>query len=131
LKEQAEFFSECGAATDNAPARGNECDDKFAYAINEFGAPGMEFKDWVASQSVDPQVIKNHSEFVKDRLTRDNTQNVTGRTFSPDFHDSYNPANPWTGLRRPEGVNICNPDQVPDMDYSLFAKTPSISWATS
>jgi len=123
IKEQNEYFTTANDDSDVA------CDDnKFVYAINEFGAPGMEFKDWVTSQSVDPQVIKNHSEFVKGQLVED-TQIITGRTYSPDSHDSYDPI-PWQGLRRPEAVQVRSPTQVPDVDYDLYNNRPSIRWGT-
>lgn len=121
--ENAEYFSgPQGADTQS-------CDDKFEFAVNEFGGPGMDFKDWVAAQSVDPQVMKNHTEFVKDRLGS-NTQNITGRTYSPDSHDSFDPI-PWVGLRRPQAVAVGNPDQVPDIDRSLYENKPKFTWSSS
>jgi hypothetical protein len=119
-KEAAEYFVDCAdsAAAKYVPEDG--CD--VAYAQNEYGAPGMDFKEWVASQSVDSQVIANHASFVKDRTK--NGENIVGRTYSPDMHDSYNPT-PWIGLRRPERVPICNPTQVPDIDISLYREPGS------
>lgn len=132
LSEQAEHFEGCRNSADDT-ARALDCmcegDDKFEYAVNEFGAPGMEFKDWVASQSVDPTVIKNHAEFVKDR-EKIRGDNVTGKTFSPDSHDSYDPL-PWIGLRRPQAVAVCNPTQVSDMDVNLFSAKPKFTWSSS
>ena len=125
-----EHFAAC-TDLDNKQLLAEMCgeDDKFPYAVNEFGAPGMTYKDWVASQSVDTQVIKNHAEFVKDRLGN-NTQNITGRTYSPDSHDSYDPI-PWVGLRRPQAVAVCNPTQVSDVDYDLYSKNPTFTWKSS
>ncbi len=122
----AEYF--CGGS-DTTASITPMCadDDTFQYAVDPFGAPDMEYKDWVTSQAVDSQVIKNHSEFVKDRFLG-NPQNVTGRTYSPDYHDSYDPM-PWIGIRgRPQAVAICNPTQMPDMDISMFAQGPKLTW---
>jgi len=128
--ENAEYFTACGAG---AGGLGNEIscgkDDSIAYAIDEFGAPGMEFKDWVTAQAVDPQVMNNHSEFVKDRI-KGNPQNILGRTHSPDSHDSYDPI-PWVGLRRPEAVKVCNPTQVSDVNYNLYETSPKFTWRSS
>ena len=124
-----EHFTNCADLTPVILAGMCGDDDKFSYAINEFGAPGLEYKDWVTSQSVDPQVLKNHAEFVKDRIS-DNPQNITGRTYSPDMHDSYDPIF-WIGLRRPQAVPVCNPTQVPDTDYNLYETRPKFTWRSS
>lgn len=132
IKENAEYFAGCKDSSEMKKALDCMCDgdDKFEYAINEFGGPGMEFKDWVTSQSVDPQVLKNHAEFVKDR-TGNNTQNITGRTYSPDSHMSFE-SMPWVGLRRPQAVPVCgNTAQVPDIDYSAFETKPKFTWSSS
>lgn len=128
LKNNAEYFTSCGDSPDVRQDTG--CDDKFAYAVNDFGAPGLTYVDWVTSQSVDPQVIKNHSDFTKDRIGGSNPQNITGKTFSPDSHDSYN-FQPWVGLRRPQAVSQCNPTQVPDFSPDLFDKKPGFTWTSS
>lgn len=124
-----ESFGNCEISTPHILAGMCGDDDKFVYAMSDFGAPGRDFKDWVMSQSVDPQVLKNHAEFVKDR-GMDNPQNITGRVYSPDSHDSYDPI-PWQGLRRPQAVATCNPTQVPDVDYSLYDKRPTFTWRSS
>ncbi len=131
LKENAEYFTQCQGEVETKHAMSCMCDgdDKFAYAVDEFGGPGMEFKDWVTSQSVDPQVIKNHAEFVQDRIGT-NSQNVTGRTYSPDSHESYDPI-PWVGLRRPQAVEVCNPTQVADVNYDLYDTKPKFTWSSS
>lgn len=121
-KENAEFFSECP----------EQCtaDSKVEYAVNDFGAPGVDYKDWILGAALDPEVVKNHATFVKDRQGT-TTQNVTGRTYSPDSHTSYD-AQPWVGIRgRPQAVPVRNPDQVSDMDYSLFPKKRKLTWDTS
>ncbi len=103
-------------------------DSDYAYANNTYGAPGSDFKDWITAQSVDPQVIKNHSEFIADRLNTVGT-NITGRTYSPDSHDSYDPIS-WIGIRgRPQAVPTSdNQAQVPDVDYNLYSKTQKLRW---
>lgn len=130
LAEQSEHFESCrNSAEDTARALDCMCEgnDNFQYAVNEFGAPGMEFKDWVASQSVDPTVIKNHAEFVSDRFNNQK-QMGTGATYSPDSHDSFDPV-PWVGIRgRPQAVAVCNPTQVPDLDENMFARGPKLVW---
>ncbi len=126
-KENAEFFTECG----NPAIGGCDPDDKFAYANNDFGAPGRDFKDWVTSQAVDPQVIKNHFEFVKDRLG-DNNQNITGRTYALGEVEGTDQV-PWIGIRgRPQGVSICGLNaQIPDVDYRNFTEKPRFNWNSS
>mgnify|MGYP006879914587 FL=1 len=112
VQEQLEHFAVCGAND------GIKCENvDMSYGDNEFGAPGMDYNSWVASQAVDDQVIKNHSEFVQDRMY--NKVFWTGRVYTPDSHDSYDPL-PWTGLRRPVQAPQCNPTQVPDVDISLY-----------
>lgn len=127
FEENTEYFGNC---TMDVTGHANVCsDDGYKYAFNDFGAPGADFKDWVASQAVDLQVIKNHAEYVSDRDAT-TTQNITGRTFSPDAHDSYDPI-PWVGLRRPQAVPTCNPTQVPDVDYNLYEKDAKFTWKSS
>ena len=125
IAENMEYF----AAPAGDSSGEHTCDDHFSHATNEYGAPGMDFKDWVAGQAVDSQVIKNHAEFVKDRLG-DGKQSVTGRTFSPDSHSSYDPIS-WVGLRRPQAVKVDNPTQVPDVDMDLYEKRPTFTWSSS
>jgi hypothetical protein len=130
LAENSEYFTSCQDPAEMASACASDANGNFAYAVDEFGAPGLDFKDWVTSQSVDPQVLKNHAEFVADRLGTDNPQNITGRTYSPDSHDSYDPI-PWVGLRRPQAVAVCNPTQVSDVDYNLYETKPKFTWSSS
>lgn len=130
IAEQAEYFTGCQDNTMTDAQMNCYCGDTdLAYAVNEFGAPGMEYKDWVAAQAVDPAVIKNHAEWVKDRIS-EGSLNVTGRTFSPDSHDSYDPI-PWVGIRgRPQAVAVCNPTQVPDVNYDLYENKQKLTWST-
>jgi hypothetical protein len=126
--ENAEYFIGCQDSSATNSELNCLCQgDDMSFAINEFGAPGMEYKDWVAAQSIDPAVIKNHADFVKDRETT-GTGNVLGRTYSPDSHDSYDPI-PWIGIRgRPEAVKTCNPTQQPDVNYDLYEDKPKLTW---
>ncbi len=127
LKENAEFMT---AGCDNDKELHNMCGEgDFAYATNEFGAPGLSFVDWVASNSLDTAVLKNHGEFVKDRLGN-NTQNITGRTYAiPD--DIETDAVFWIGLRRPEAVPVCSPTQVSDVNYNWYGTKPKFTWSSS
>lgn len=114
--EHIESFSVCGGV-DNETDRAVDClcgdNPDITFSVHEFGAPGMDYKAFTATQELDPEVVKNHGEFVAER------QGMTGRTFTPDSHDSYDPI-PWIGLRRPEYVKMCNPTQVPDVDVNLY-----------
>lgn len=87
---------------------------------SSFAGTGLDYVDYVAKNAIDPASISSHAEFVRDRFKHSDTQNATGRTWSPDSHDSYDPI-PWQGLRRPQGVAVHNPTQVPDVDYSLYS----------
>lgn len=93
------------------------------------GKAGMEYKDWVAAEAVDPAIVENHKKFVHDRMNTSGG-NILGRTYTPDSHDSYDPI-PWVGLRRPQAVTINNPTQVPDIDISLYATKPTFTWSSS
>jgi hypothetical protein len=135
LAENAEHFESCrNSAEDTARALNCMCegDDKFEYAVNEFGAPGIgSYKDYVAAQSVDISVLKNHSEFVADRMKL-RGDNVLGKTWSPDSHDSD--GQHWQGLRRPQAVPICNPLQIATsaMDnLDSFNISPKFTWNSS
>lgn len=103
------------------------CTPNDSYALNDYGAPGVDYKDWVAAQAIDSQVVKNHAEFVKDRIGADG-QNITGRTHTPDTLEGQE--TPWIGLRRPQAVAVCNPTQVADVDYNWYAKKPTFTWSS-
>ena len=119
--ENVEHFLQ---SNDCSPCAG----DDYPYAVNEFGAPGMSYKDWVATQSVDAAVIKNHAEFVKDRV-KTRGVNLIGATYSPDSHTSDQVH--WIGLRRPQAVRVDNPTQVPDMNLDWFDKKAKFTWDSS
>jgi hypothetical protein len=118
-----ENFSVCGGADETAQVLDCVCGDKpdVSFAKWDYGRPDASYSDYVSSQAVDNKVIENHAQFVRDRRgLGPEGEFTTGRTYSPDSHDSYNPI-PWQGIRgRPRAVPQCNPTQVPDLDTNLF-----------
>lgn len=105
-------------------ALGSSCPEaeQIDFAVNEYGAPGLDYNAWVSSQAVDDQVIKNHVDFVSNIRGLGPNGEFTGRSgYTPDSHDSYDPIK-WIGLRRPEYVSMQNPTQVPDTDLSLYLR---------
>ena len=134
INEVYEHFQVCNDPDEIKKITENTCEgqDTFSYATNEYGAPGMDYKAWVTSQSVGDDVIKNHQQYIADRTTIEGGGSgayFTGRTMSPDSHDSYDPI-PWIGLRRPQYVEQCNPTQVPDVDTSLFKSNNQFCFKT-
>ena len=124
LRENQEWFATCGGnAEENKQMLDCVCGDEpsMSFAKFDYGAADMDYKDYVASQAVDDKVIKNHAQFVRDRKgLGPEGEFITGRTYSPDSHDSYDPI-PWIGIRgRPQYVPQCNPTQVPDVDTNLY-----------
>lgn len=119
MSENQEYFSVCGNGDLQLTGCENNTDSSFAKF--DYGAANMDYKDYVASQSVDNKVIENHLQFVRDRKgLGPEGEFITGRTYSPDSHDSYDPI-PWAGIRgRPRYVQQCNPTQVPDVDTNLY-----------
>lgn len=85
---------------------------------------GKSYADYIKDMAVSQSVQKNHMNFVNERT---NNGSWTGKTFTIDSHDSYDPT-PWQGLRRPRAVPIGTPDRVPDVDMSLFANQRTLSW---
>lgn len=134
LAQNIEFFSSCKDAVD--PTKGLDCtsdDNRASYAVNEFGAPGLDYSDWVKAQGVDPEVRKNHAEFINERIGGAGVQGAitTGRTYSPDANDSYDPY-PWIGIRgRPAAVPVCNPTQMPDTDFDYYPTQRKMTWNSS
>ena len=135
MKENAEFFQSCG---DNHAQKIVDCVCNGTEGSGElgdfgtwaYGGPNMDYKEYVASQAVDNKVIENHLMFVRDRRgLGPEGEFITGRTYSPDSHDSYNPI-PWVGIRgRGDAVPQCNPTQVPDIDTNLYKKNrPYCLW---
>lgn len=122
LKENSEYFAVCNDGGEVNKVLDCVCDsnDPLNFAVWDYGAAGLSYQDYVASQAVDNKVITNHAQFVRDRKgLGPEGEFVTGRTWSPDSHDSYNYM-PWQGLQRPRYVQQCNPTQVPDVDTNLF-----------
>lgn len=131
MKENIEYFASCKDRVD--PTKDLDCtsdDTRASYAVNEFGAPGLDYSDFVKAQGVDPEVRKNHAEFINERIGGAGVQGAitTGRTYSPDSNDSYDPY-PWIGIRgRPQAVPVCNPTQMPDTDFDLYPVKAKMSW---
>ena len=122
LNETCEFFQVCGEQDETAKVLNCVCEDGangYKFSQYDYGAPGLDYNAFVSSQGVDDQTLLNHMQFVKDRKGLGPLGEFTGRTYSPDSNDSYDPI-PWIGLRRPEYVEQCNPTQVPDVDLNLY-----------
>jgi hypothetical protein len=128
INENIENFASCQTGdnkwlTDGCGPCSGGGQDKIDFSVNEFGAPGMDYKEFVASQAVDSNVVANHVQYVSDREALSPGGFFTGRTFSPDSHESFDPIY-WLGLRRPDYVNECNPTQTTGLtkedQYRLF-----------
>lgn len=131
LNENTEYFMAGGEMPDEAK-KAMDCacgDSDGSFAKFDYGAKGLDYKEYVTSQAVDNKVIENHLQFVRDRKGLGPTgEFIQGRTYSPDSHDSYNPI-PWVGLQRPQYVPVANPTQVPDVDYNLYkGRKPYCFW---
>lgn len=117
-KPWAENFIVAGGPSDSEVAC--SCDNSTGQYVNGYGADGMDYKAYAASQAIDGQVVRNHSEFIKNIRGLGPNGQFTGRTYSPDSNDSYDPI-PWIGIRgRPQAVAVGNPTQEPDIDYNLY-----------
>lgn len=81
------------------------------------------YMDWVGSNLISADMLASHEEYVKS----DVPLLGTGRLITSDAHDSYNPL-PWVGLFRPQRVPVGNPDQIPDIDISMYSEHPTIRW---
>jgi hypothetical protein len=120
----SEYFTSCCGESDGSNyLLGCGCPEsnQIDFAVNEFGSPGLDYNAWVSSQAVDDQVVKNHVQFVQNVRGLGSNGEFTGRTYSPDSHESYDPIS-WVGLRRPEYVSLQNPTQVPDTDLSMYLR---------
>jgi len=91
---------------------------------SEFNDSGLAFSDFIKSSAIDGEMVENHHKFVTEIADRGL---FTGRTISYDSHDSYDPI-PWVGLRRPQNVPVGNPDQLPDIDRSVYDNTQVLKW---
>jgi hypothetical protein len=114
-----------GIASTNTAA---PCSGEMSFAVNDFGAPGMEFSEWAMYQTLDPRIVASNQQFVADRLG--NPQTWTGATYSPDRHDTWD-AVPWQGLGRPARVAVNSPDQIPDLDTTRNPVTKKFRWDSS
>ena len=108
LQEQASYHSMVGENCENS----NDC--------QQFNDTNMDYREFVASKTLDSKTVDNHNEFVKDRM--DKYGNWTGRTMAmPDWEEPDQIK--WIGIRgRPQGVPVRNPDQVPDINYDWYSK---------
>lgn len=87
---------------------------------------GDDYNSFVIANAVDNSVVKNHARFVEEN--KNSAAVITGRTWSADAHDSYDPVQ-WIGIRgRPQRVAVDNPDQEPDIDISLFPEQQRLRW---
>jgi hypothetical protein len=131
-QENTDYYQTCGSPVGERAGCTDPCMGDNEYAVYNYGSEGLDFKDWAAAQAIDPQVVKNHGEFIKDRLANSKTDNITGRTYSPSEHDSYNPINGWVGITgRPQMVKVCNPQQVNDVNPAVYATEQRIKWKSS
>lgn len=135
LSDNAEHFAACGSTGSDT----NECDDKFGNMAENFNGSGESYKDLVTSMSVDPQTLRNHADFVKDRVQGQN-QHITGRTYAIADEIEMD-STPWQGIRgRPQLIpgaskdgpgSMGNPTQVPDVRYSSYTVKPRFNWNSS
>ncbi len=116
IAENQESFKTCGGGDMNnwltsgcGPCATGDS-DRVDFSVNPFGAPGVDYKEFVASQAIDNKTLANHVQYVEDRAALSPGGVFTGRTFSPDSHMSFDPIY-WLGLRRPDYVTECNPTQ--------------------
>ncbi len=123
LGENYEYFATCGSQGANDKVLDAICsgEDTSLSQKWDYTGKGGSYGDFVTSWAVDDKVVENHLKFVRDRKgLGPEGEFVTGRTYSPDSHDSYDPI-PWIGIRgRPQYVKQCNPTQVPDVDTNLY-----------
>ena len=126
LKENSEHFSSSESRVDENENYAN-FESSGSYTDSSQG-----YKDFITAMSVDPQTLRNHGEFVQDRLNGQN-QNVTGRTYAIPEAVEGNDI-PWTGLRRPQlipSVAMGNPTQMSDVRTTNYAVTPTFNWNSS
>lgn len=130
LAENGEGFQVCATTVKDRDC-GDACGGEVQFTSNVYGDGNQSYSDFAKSWAVDDKVIENHMMFVADRRGLNGPEFLTGRTFSPDSHDSYNYM-PWVGLRRPEAAEgtLCNPTQVPDVDENLFRPNRSFTFYT-
>jgi hypothetical protein len=114
--ENAEYFS------GDAVTASDSSTDSSVYGTGSYS-------DWVKAQAVDPQVMQNHSDFIKDMKA--SSGNVTGRTYTPQGEsDGYNDI-PWVGLRKPQNVPVGNPTQLSEFNNTNYTNSPTFTWAST
>lgn len=129
MAETMEYFQVCRDPDETSKALDCLCDDDstVSFAENPYGFGDIQsFSEYVTTSAVDDDIIKNHQGYVESQLL---VGGFTGRTYSPDSHDSYDPI-PWIGLRRPDYVQQCNPTQVPDVDVNLYKSNRQFCFRT-
>lgn len=129
MAETMEYFQVCRDPDETSKALDCLCDDDstVSFAENPYGFGDIQsFSEYVTTSAVDDDIIKNHQGYVESQLL---VGGFTGRTYSPDSHDSYDPI-PWIGLRRPSYVDQCNPTQVPDVDVNLYKSNRQFCFRT-
>lgn len=102
-------------------------DPDHAFGAEGFMSPSQDFKDYITGLAVDQQVVKNHTEFVKDRVNGTD-QNILGKTYAmPDEIETD--STPWMGLRRPQAVPTDgNTTQLTDNSEYGYTTKPTFSW---
>ncbi len=126
---KTEELTACGEVAQDAVLRMCADNPRPIYTSEESGEPIIDYKEFILSQAVDQSTIQSHKEFVSDRLG-DLTKNLEGKTWAPRAEIETDQIN-WMGIRgRPQAVPVCNPDQVPDVDYDWYAKKAKLTWTS-
>lgn len=129
LAENAEHFH---AAEMMYGASGPDSTCAESFTAGTYAGTDIAYKDLITMQAVDPQTIRNHDEFVKDRLGPDQSQIITGKTYSIGEveMDSIN----WIGIRgRPQAIpeaHMGNPTQISDVREESYVKKPRFNWSS-
>lgn len=123
--QNLEHFS--GSALTTAKNEMLGLDPDHAFGAEGFMSPNQDFKDYITGLAVDQQVVKNHTEFVKDRVNGTD-QNILGKTYAmPDEIETD--STPWMGLRRPQAVPTDgNTQQLTDNSDYGYTKKATFSW---
>mgnify|MGYP001591072154 CR=1 FL=1 len=126
IMENTEYFDGSNIASMSAEMHG---EGAISQNSEQFLNPLTSFKDYVMGQAVDASVVKNHQEFVKDRLG-ENSQFIVGKTMAlPDLQDNLGYGTNWVGLRKPQGVAVDdNVSSVNDINPLNYANKPTFSW---
>jgi len=123
LGQNAEYFSSGMSSCDvKEHAEGT-------FESNSFGGSGsdIDFKDYISGEAINEQTMRNHQEFVKDRIQNTGTQNITGRTYAMGEIEADGGV-PWMGLRRPQHVEVVNPTQATDFRAADYTDKPTFTW---